>query len=393
LSQRGALDERYALVVHATRALGVDLYQRVREQAGNLLVSPYSVWMALAMLVPGARGKTLEALGAVLGITDVEPVKTLGRALAAREEMTPHQKSMVEAGYLKGSFGFHLDVANKLWVQHGYRIRPAYAQALADGFGVDPAPVDFAGAPDAACDAINRWVNDRTRGKIKDIISPTAMVPALRALLANAIYFKAGWADEFNERGTQPLPFKLLDGSTATVPLMWRTAWYGHAEVDGVTAIQLPYIQPDVAMVVLAPKAGAFADVERTLTVGVLDKIVGALAVKMVDLKIPKFKFSTSLSLGAPLRAIGLAPVMQGAADLSGISEEPGFGVGEVLHKTFIAVDEKGTEAAAVTAVALAGSAMPPKPVQVVIDRPFYVLIRDIPTGTALFFGRVVDPR
>jgi serpin B len=379
--------------VDATRALGIDLYHRVRSEAGNLLISPYSVWLALAMLVPGARGATLEALGAVLGITDVEPVRALGRALAARKEMTAHQKTMVDQGYLKGSFGFHLDVANKLWVQNGYRIRPEYAQRLAEAFGVDPAPVDFAGAPAAACDAINRWVNDQTRGRIPTIVSAPQISPVLRALLANAIYFKAAWADEFNERGTQPLPFKLLDGSTATVPLMWRRGWYSHAEVDGITAVQLPYIQPDVAMVVLAPAAGAFADVEGRLTIGVLDAVVGALAAKQVDLKIPKFKFDTSLAIGRALKEIGLAPVMQGSADLSGISEEPGFGVGEVLHKTFIAVDEKGTEAAAVTAVMLAGAGMPPKPVSVVIDRPFYVLIRDVPTGTALFFGRVVDPR
>jgi serpin B len=383
--------------MNATRAMAIDLYRQVRgSQPGNLLISPYSIWMAVAMLHPGARGKSRDALSRVLGIDDVAAVAALGRELAKRREPAEWQKNMIERGYAQAtSYGFHLDVANKLWVQTGYRIKPEYGQQLADAFGVDPAPVDFANAPGAACDAINRWVNDQTRGKIRDIVSPMVITPLLRAILANAIYFKAGWADEFNESVTRPEPFKLLDGSKVTVPLMRKMASYRHAEVDGATVIELRYIQPDVAMVVIAPKAGTFADVEKKLTTAWYDKAIGALgdAYPTIDLRLPKFRFETGMSIAKSLAEIGLADVMVGNADLSGVSDEPGFGVGDVFHKTFIAVDEKGTEAAAVTAMGVAGCGRPPKPIEVIVDRPFFVAIRDIPTGTELFFGRVVDPR
>ena len=215
----------------------------------------------------------------------------------------------------------------------------------------------------------------------------------LRALLANAIYFKAGWASEFHERATQPRPFKLLDGATINVATIWQTAGYRHAEDAGVTVVELPYIQPEVSMIVLAPSAGTFAEFERQLTLARLDALLAKLVGKQVDLRLPKFRFAAALTIARSLCEIGLAEVMSPAADLSGISDEPGFGIGEILHKTFIAVDEKGTEAAAVTAMMIAGAAPPAKSVTVEIDRPFYVLIRDNPTGTALFFGRVVDPR
>lgn len=378
-------------------SFAVDLFRQVRGTPGNVLISPYSVWVALAMLHPGARGPTRDALGAALGIADVDAVRAVTAELASRSAPTKHQQHSIDRGWQKpDGFGFHLSIANKLWVQTGYGIRAEYAARLAEAFGVDPAPVDFAGAPGPACDAINRWVDDHTRGRIKDIVSAPMLPPALRGLLANAIYFKAGWADEFNEYATKPGPFYKLDGTTAQVAMMRRTGGLGHASVDGVHLIDLPYVQPAVSMVVIVPPRGGVDDFEqRVLTQRWLDAALGALADKQVALALPKFKFDTTLTLGAALRAIGFDPVMQGNADLSGISDEPGFGVTEVLHKTFIAVDEKGTEAAAVTAVAIAGAGpmRQPDPLVVDVDRPFYVMIRDNPTRTVLFLGRVADPR
>lgn len=375
----------------------LDLFRQVRGSSGNVLISPYSVWVALAMLHPGARGPTRDALATALGIEDVEAVRAIAAALASRAEPDAREQQAVQRGWQKAeAIGFHLSVANKLWVQTGYRIRAEYGAALAAAFGVDPAPVDFAGAPGPACDAINRWVDDQTRGRIKDIVSPDALPPALRGLLANAIYFKAGWQHEFNEYGTKPGPFYLLDGTTAQVPIMRVMRSFAYAKVDGVDVVELPYVKPEVAMIVLAPPRGGMPDFEqRTLTAAWLERIPGALASTRIALSMPKFTFASTLSLGAALKAIGFAPVMTPGADLSGISDEPGFGVGEVLHKTFIAVDEHGTEAAAVTAIAVAGAApmRQPDPLVVDIDRPFYLMIRDKPTGTILFLGRVADPR
>jgi serpin B len=373
--------------------MGIDLYRQVAGLPGNLLISPYSVWTAVSMLHPGARGATRDALSRVLGIDDVAAVGVVTGELEKRKQPTKYQANLIEDGYGRAeSFGFHLDIANKLWVQNGYRIHADYGNTLARAFGVDPAPVDFVGAPVAACDAINRWVNDQTRGRIADIVSPQVITPLLRAILANAIYFKAGWDEEFSIGVTRPAPFKKLDGTTSTVAMMRRLHHRRCITDGGTDVVELLYIQPDVSMIVIAPKAGAFADFEKKLSHASVDKLLGKLAGKQVDLRIPKFEFSSSMSIARPLGELGLDILFSSRADLSGVSDEPGFQVGDVFHKTFIKVDEKGTEAAAVTAIAVCGAGMPPKPVEIVIDRPFYVLIRDNPTGTLLFFGRVVEP-
>ncbi len=371
----------------ALRSLAIDLYQRCRSNEGNLLVSPYSIWLALAMLHPGARGTTREQLSTRLGIENLDPVVALTRELATRAESTASRR--------QGGFGFHLEVANKLWVQTGYRISVDYAQALASAFGVDPAPVDFKGSPALACDAINRWVSDQTHERITKIVSPSTLAADLRAVLANAIYFKAGWANVFKESDTLIGPFYLLDGSVAQTPIMRRTGQYAHSAEGDLRAIELRYVQPDVSMVVILPNAGTFEAADRTLTLAQIDRLIGKLERTEVELELPSFKFKTSLELVEALCALGMDSVFSPTADLSAISDEPGVSVGEVLHETFIAVDERGTEAAAVTAMMLlaAGVSQRPEPVPFHIDRPFYVLIRDIPTGTPLFFGRVLDPR
>jgi serpin B len=378
----------------ATRALALDLYAELRGAPGNLMLSPYSIWTALAMLVPGARGPTRDQLADRLGLADVSILTELVRVLATRAEPTAQQRRMVAQGFLNAdSLGFVFEVANQLWIQSGYRITPDYGIQLTALFGLDPAPVDFAGAPDAAAAAINRWVGDRTHGKIQHLVDGGGLGPQLRAVLANAIYFKASWGSEFRPAATKPGAFHLADGSSATVPLMRQVGPYPYAEDADFTAVQLPYVQDAVAMVVLLPKAAARADADRALALPRLDALCSQLAFQQLDLTLPRFRFESSHRIAAALRAAGLDVALSAAADFSAISDEPGFGIGEVLHKTFIAVDEQGTEAAAVTAVMLAGSAAPPKPRVVRVDRPFYFLIRDVPTGTALFFGRVADPR
>jgi serpin B len=381
------------MTASAMRSLGIELFKRLHADE-NVLVSPYSLWSALAMLQPGARGAALAELTKVLGLDDVAAVTAMTTALAARAEPTPQQRSGIERGWLKGDFGFHLEIANALWIQAGYRIRADYAAAVTRAFAADPRPVDFAGAPVAACDAINRWASDKTHGRIRSIIDPNGMVAAMRGMLANAIYFKAAWADEFWPHNTKPKPFRLVGGGTKSVATMARVAWLLHADTPDFVAVQLPYVNPDVAMTILVPKAANIADADRALTSGRVDAVVAAMAGKEVALELPKFTFETSLQLGRQLAAVGLAQTLGAGADLSGISEEPGFAVGDVVHKTFVAVDEKGTEAAAVTAIAVAGAApmAKPKPVEVKVDRPFYVLVRDLPTGALLFFGRVVEP-
>jgi serpin B len=208
-------------VSRAVSALGLDLYARHRAGEGNLLLSPYGVWLTLAMLHPGARGKTLAQLSAVLGIKDVGAVAELRRELARRAEPRWWKEERGASDVdetLPGTFGFHLEEAGKLWVHTGYPIVPAYRSRLAEVFGADPSPLDLAGDPVAACNAINRWVDQQTHSRISEIVSPVSLASLPRGLLVNAISFKAAWANEFEPGETRQSRFHLRGGESVSRP-------------------------------------------------------------------------------------------------------------------------------------------------------------------------------
>jgi serpin B len=173
---------------------------------------------------------------------------------------------------------------------------------------------------------------------------------------------------------------------------MRHVARYRVSEDDALIAVELPYAQGDLAMLLLVPHDGGFEAVDSSLSVDRIERIVSRLRDEWVDLQLPRFAFETGLALGPALSAMGLGKLLSPAADLSGISAEPGFHVSEVVHKTFIDVEERGTEAAAATGSVMLGGAFE-KPLALHVNRPFHLLIRDTPTGVPLFFGRVLDPR
>ena len=368
------------------------LYRLLAEKPGNLFFSPYSIAAALAMVRAGAAGKTRGEFDQVLGAVDYG---ALGKELARRSELTPTQKNhlqyMPEA--TPEAFGCHLTVANALWRQKGYPVKPDYVDALKSGMGAEIGEADFQGAKAAAVRAINDWAAKATRGKIKDVLDERQIEPLTRVILANAIYFKARWEDEFSEYGTEPRPFTLADGKKVPVPTMMSLGHRSTARDGKVHALMLPYSGEKLAMLVLLPDAGALAQVEKELSGAQLDRLAAGMKGNMTEVTLPKFKIESSFLLKTPLQALGLSGAFAPGADFSGISSEPGFALSEVLHKTFVDVNEKGTEAAAVTVPMAAGSGPPKKNVEFKADRPFLFVIRDLPTKTTLFAGRVVDPR
>lgn len=374
-------------LVAGNSAFAFDLYQAIRNEPGNLFYSPYSISAALAMTYAGARGETERQMAQVLHFAleqaRLHPAfNALDQALASRGA----------GAKSKDGQPFRLRVANSLWGQAGYTFLPAFLDTLAENYGAGLRLVDFKGAPEDARKAINKWVSDRTEGKIRDLIPQGAIDTLTRLVLANAIYFNAAWMHTFEKSATQDGPFYLLDGSQVTAPMMRQNERFPYFAGKGVQAVELPYDGGEVSMVLLVPDRGAFSAFEEALSAEVVADILARMEQISVNLAMPRFKYDATLSLADTLRAMGMPEAFSANADFSGMDGTRNLAITDVFHKAFVAVDEAGTEAAAATAVIIGLTAMPASPVDLTVDRPFIFLIRDIQTGAILFVGRVLNP-
>ena len=374
-------------------AFAFDLYQAVRSSDGSVVYSPYSISLAFAMAYGGARGETATQMANVLHYTlsgeQFHPAfNSLDLDLARR----PDQAAGVDE-----KERFQLSIANALWGQDGWLFLPEYLDLLAVNYGAGMHLVDFENAPESARRQINDWVSDQTHKRIKDIIPPGMIDPSTRLVLANAIYFKATWEYEFDANDTADKPFYLLNGDTASVPMMeiGHQENLSYAAGDGWQAVALPYKGGLTEMVVIVPDAGNFETFESALTTERYEEILAAMEPQEVILSMPKFTFETEYGLKDVLAGMGMQDAFDPyAADFSGIDGQRDLVISDAIHKAFIAVDEKGTEAAAATVVVfMTTGALMPEGIVLTIDRPFFYVIRDIPAGTILFMGRVVDPR
>jgi serpin B len=372
-------------------AFAFDLYQMLRQEGqGNLFYSPYSISAALAMTYAGARDETEQEMAGTLHFTlpqeQLHPAfNTLDIKLSSRGEGT-------------GEEAFQLNIANAIWGQEGYDFLPAFLETLAENYGAGMRTLDFVQETEEARQAINDWVAEQTEGKIKDLIPPGLLSPLVRLVLTNAIYFNGKWVLPFEANDTRDEAFHLLDGSTVEVPMMSQTEAFKYGEGDGYQAVELPYRDSNLSMVLVLPEEGRFEEAEATLSAGLVDGIVEGLATEQVQLSVPKFKFESEFNLSDVLIEMGMPSAFglgsAGGADFSGMTGDRALMISAVIHKTFVAVDEEGTEAAAATAVVMLESEMVMEDAVVMrLDRPFLFLIRDGETGTVLFVGRVMDPR
>lgn len=381
-------DDWQALATGNT-AFALDLYQAVRGESGNLFFSPYSISAALAMTYAGARGETEQQMAQTLHFTlSQERLHPAFNALDQTLQAAPTQSE-------EEKYPFELHIANSLWGQQGYTFRPEFLETLARSYGAGLRLVDFKRDVEAARQAINSWVSEQTKDKIKDLIPPQALTPEARLVLANAIYFKAGWRDPFEEELTANGPFTLVDGSQVPVPMMkWGKAEsVRYVQGEGYQAVELPYQGDKTSMVLIVPDAGTWAVFEQGLTAKQLDDILAALDWQQVMVTMPKFRSETSLSLADTLATLGMPDaITPGQADFSGMDGTRDLAIGAVLHKAFVDVNEAGTEAAAATAIVMVATGLPAEPVLLTVDRPFIYLIRDMQTGTVLFMGRLLNP-
>ncbi len=372
-------------------AFAFDFYAAVRGEGGNLIYSPYSLSLALAMTYAGARGETERQMAETLRFTlpqeRLHPAfNALDLDLAARPE---------QAADVDPQNRFELSLVNSLWGQQGLGFQPDFLDTLALNYGAGMRLVDYAADPEAARLAINQWVSEETRQRIEELLPRDVIDRDTRLVLVNAIFFKAGWLFPFDEALTADAPFTRLDGSRVQAPrmAMREAPTLAYASGDGWQAAALPYAGRMAEMIVIAPEAGRFAEFEAGLDAERYSQILAAMQPRRVQVEMPAFEFRSEFMLRETLRGMGMdEPFTPGLADFSGMTTEEALFISQVIHQAFIGVDEAGTEAAAATAVVMSREAAVIPDVVLTLDRPFIFVIRDVPSGTVLFIGRVLDP-
>ena len=370
-------------VVQGNTALGVDLYHKVAETPGNLFFSPLSMSTALAMTAAGAQGETAQQMAQVL-------------------HLPPNQAGMHEAiAYLTRNFNakskdYELSVANALWGQKDFTFLEPFVSMLNKHYGADLTPVDFKANTEKARSTINAWVEKHTRNKIKDLIGPGVLDTSARLVLTNAVYFKSLWAKPFKKDNTRDEPFHVTSDKTTTAALMNIISMFGYFEQDSFQVLEMPYKGKSLSMVIILPKnVDGLSELEKSVTTETITEWMKGLQEQVVVVTIPRFKMTSEFSMGKILAEMGMPLPFSESADFSGMTGKKDLFISAVVHKAFVDVTEEGTEAAAVTGVGVAESAVavPPKSPPVFrADHPFLFLIRDLRTDSILFMGRVQNP-
>ena len=372
--------DRDELVSGNTR-FAFDLYHILTAEKENIFISPHSISIALSMTYAGARNNTEAQMSRTLHFTLSQE--------SLHREFNVLDLELAKRGQNMEKEEFQLHICNATWGQKGYNFLQDYLDVLALNYGSDLRLLDFEADPEACRLTINNWVSDQTEERIKDLIPEGVIDPVTRLVLTNAIYFKASWLSQFSEKLTQEGPFTNLDGSVANIPMMSQTENFYYSKMEGeYQAVELLYEGEEVSMVIILPAEGKFKTFESTLNETNLKTIMENMTQQYIDLSMPKFKFEFKTSLVDNLKSLGMTDAFKpdGTADFSGIDGTKSLYISDVLHKSFVSVDEKGTEAAAATAVIINFTSLP---TQVRVNRPFIFLIRDRITGAVLFLGRL----
>ena len=380
-------DAELAALVAGNTAFAVDLYQQLREGNANLFFSPHSISVALAMTYAGARGETAAQMAETLHFTLEDAV--LHRAFNALDAALAAQ-SAAAAGDAREAFELH--VANSLWAEQEFTFLPEFLDTLAQNYGAGLNLVSFKTAAEAARQAINAWVEAQTEKRIRDLIPEGGVDALTRLVLANAIYFNAGWVYPFEKELTAEGEFTALSGAVQRAPMMrWSgSKLVGYAAGAGYQAVELPYQGGQASMVLFVPEAGGFEAFEAGLTGARVQELLAELEAQNVTLTLPAFEVEASFKLAEALQQLGMVEAFDPvAADFSGMTGTADLYIGAVFHKAFVRVDEAGTEAAAATAVVMQLKSMPVNEVELTVDRPFIYLIRDVQSGAVLFMGRM----
>jgi len=374
------LDPQEAAVVEAGNTFAFDLFGALASAApdSNVFVSPISVSMALGMAVNGAEGETYHQM-----------VETLGLSALTLDQINASYRGLIDL-LLDLDPRVETNVANSVWVREGFPVEEPFLEVNRRFFDATAQTLDFGGP--GGVPTINDWVRRETRGRIPSIID---RIPDHYVMfLINAVYFKGLWAEPFDPEKTREEPFHLFDGSTRTVRMMWHAEGrFPLVAMPAYMAVELPYGGEAFAMTIVVPREErTLEDVVSGMDAAAWRDLVSRLETDRVGVALPRFRLEYEKTLNDVLKSLGMEiPFQGGFADFTKINRELGrdLYIDEVKHKTFVEVDEEGTEAAGATSVGVGIVSMPP---QVVGDRPFLFVIRERLTGTILFIGQFVSP-
>lgn len=384
----GPVDEEVSMdIAKRIDSFAFDFWGQIGKSSGNLVYSPASIALAFAMVHAGAKGKTAAELAKVFHLDGDVAKLHAGFADVVRRWQSTRQ-------------GLELAVANRLFGEATTPFEKKYLAITDQVFQAPLEQVDFKRAHEAARTRINAWVVERTKDRIKDLIPEDGVDDTTRLVLVNAIYFKGNWSDPFDEGQTKSGDFFATKGKT-TAKFMRdiRHVKSGEVKSDGIAWCELPYEGGPYGMGFVMPTGnGTLAKLESTLTEAKVRSWLSGSDWRRLDLQVPKFKIEPGdpVRLSTMLQALGLTTAFGGAADFTGMAPAAEqIQLAEAFHKAFIALDEKGTEAAAATAVGMRAGSAPPtdEPIPFKLDRPFLYFLRDTETGTILFMGRVEEPK
>jgi serpin B len=369
-----------ALVSVPMNEFGFALFQQLAQTqpADNVVISPYSIGAALLMTANGAAGQTRTAMLATLKIKGLE--------LAAINSL----QRRLRDGLTRSGSGVILEIANSVWLRSGVTLKPGFRKTIEQFYSAQLRTIDF-NSPTAPA-LINRWVSQQTHDRIRSIVD--RLNPEHALLLVNAIYFKGKWQIPFERELTAEADFQLPDGKTRPVPMMHRTAKFRYFSGDGFAGVELPYGAGAVSMFLLLPD-------DSIGTAGLLKKLNpenwaawrAGFELRQGTVALPRFKIEYEQSLKPALMELGMGQAFDlNRADFSQMTGTPRLAIGDVKHKTYIEVNEEGTEAAAVTSVEMVMTAIPVKTFELIFNRPFIFLIQDNDSGALLFLGTVCVP-
>jgi len=386
------------IIVEGNNKFALELFAKLQNSKGNLFFSPYSISTALAMTHAGARNETESQMADVLHF----PVSVNRGSDSKSKPSLNRQQFALEFGKIIQDLNnrgrkeaYTLTVANALWGQKDYGFLEEFLDLIENSYDGRLNEVDFIRAAEKARKTINTWVETKTNGKIKNLISEGVLDSMTRLVLTNAIYFKGNWAKQFEENRTQDAPFTLADGQKIDVAIMNQKSEFGYMETDSFQALELPYVNEELSMVILLPrKHDTLDEFEKTLTLENLTQWLTKIHKREVVVFVPKFKMTSQFGLAPVLKSMGMKDAFSSAADFSGINGKKDLFISAVIHKAYVEVNEEGTEAAAATGVVMRLTSVGPAPIPVFrADHPFLFLIRDNLTGSILFIGRVANPK
>ncbi|MCU0307982.1 MAG: serpin family protein [Thermoleophilia bacterium] len=353
-------------------ALGTDMLRATGTR--DAVVSPLSAGQALRMLRAGAAGETAAGIDRAMGVDLPGPrtfaaANVLGQSLAATRGVT-------------------LDQANAVWLQRGMPVERPFLDILARDFGTGARLSDFQGDPDGATREVNDWVSEQTDGAIPTLFE--RLGPDTRLALVNAVRFRGRWQAPFDAGLTKERPFTRADGTVTQVPTMFDARMERYAERGGVQVLALPYEGDQVEMLVLLPARGGLPALERALDEAWLRGAAGALAMRQVEIFLPRLDLEARLDLTPVLGSRGMGVAFSPGADFTPVTRAEPLQVSAAVQRAVLRMNETETEAAAATGITARVTAAPPEdPVRFRADRPFLIVMRHRPTGAVLFLGRM----